>query len=175
MEIKRTMNIGDVEQTLTYTLTSMEMGNAYSEARDEMIEKLMSEVLESRDYENAEEIPARLIEDMKDNFRQELDRSARAVMEVVVDRYEDRLEEYKKKDKIFTVDVTLTMKKQYNIRAKDEEDAERIFTAWSERHSRLMTEELTDDAEYIGEWDTDGFYEDDTCDLEDADICEEDI
>ena len=161
---------------VTITLTDEEIRKI---ARDMQLENDKAEVisrLENSDPEyDMDEIPDDLIEEIAKGFRERMNDAEEYKMADALRAFSSQLEEYEKKDKVFTVEVELTMRKQYTIRAKDEDDAERIFTAWSERNSRQMTEDLTDDAEYIGDWDTDGYYEDDSYDPSDADISEEDI
>jgi len=161
---------------VTITLTDEEIRKI---ARDMQLENDKAEVisrLENSDPEyDMDEIPDDLIEEIAKGFRERMNDAEEYKMADTLRAFSSQLEEYEKKDKVFTVEVELTMRKQYTIRAKDEDDAERIFTAWSERNSRQMTEDLTEDAEYNGEWDTDGYYEDSSYYPEDADIGEEDI
>ena len=161
---------------VTITLTDEEIRKI---ARDMQLENDKAEVisrLENSDPEyDMDEIPDDLIEEIAKGFRERMNDAEEYKMADALRAFSSQLEEYEKKDKVFTVEVELTMRKQYTIRAKDEDDAERIFTAWSERNSRQMTEDLTEDAEYNGEWDTDGYYEDSSYYPEDADIGEEDI
>lgn len=165
------------------TLTEQEMERIYEQVQLEYDKVEVKARLEESEIDyDMDEIPDDLIETLAKDFRERMTAIAETMgdgripaMENTFKAFKDELEEYEKKDKVFTVEVTLTTRKEYTVRAKDENDAERIFTAWSERHSRQMTEDLTDDAEYIGEWDTDGFYEDGSYDPEDAYISEGDI
>lgn len=162
---------------ISINLTDDELREAYFAYRLKIDKEAVIDFLNDCDTDyDVDNIPEELIENIARKFRAycvEMDESQK--MESALMAFRTSLEEYEKKDKVFTVEVTLTMKKEYTVRAKDEDEAERIFTTWSERNSRQMTEELTDDAEYIGEWDTDGFYEDGSYDPEDADISEGDI
>ena len=168
---------------ITITLTEQEMEKIYEQVQFEYDKIEVKARLEESETEyDVDDIPDDLIETLAKNFRERMTSIAETMgdgrmnaMENTFKAFKDELEEYEKKDKVFTVEVELRMRKEYTIRAKDEDDAERIFTAWSERNSRQMTDDLTDDAEYIGEWDTDGYYEDSSYDPEDADISEEDI
>lgn len=165
------------------TLTEQEMERIYEQVQFEYDKvEVMARLEESETDYDMDNIPDDLIDTLAKDFRERMTAIAETMgdgrfnaMENTFRAFKDELEEYEKKDKVFTVEVTLTMKKEYTVRAKDEDEAERIFTTWSERNSRQMTEDLTDDAEYIGEWDTDGFYEDGSYDPEDADISEGDI
>lgn len=161
---------------VTITLTDEEIRKI---ARDMQLENDKAEVisrLENSDTEyDMDEIPDDLIEEIAKGFRERMNDAEEYKMTDTLRAFSSQLEDYEKKDKIFTVEVELRLRKEYKIRAKDESDAERIFTAWSERNSYQMTEDLTEDAEYNGDWDTDGYYEDDSYDLEDADISEGDI
>jgi len=170
--ITRNIMGNDVQITLTEEeIRKIAMDMQLENDKEEVISRL-----ENSDTEyDMDEIPDDLIEEIAKGFRERMNDAEEYKMADTLRAFSSQLEEYEKKDKIFTVEVELRMRKEYKIRAKDEEDAERIFTAWSERHSSQMTEDLTDDAEYIGEWDTDGYYEDGSYDPEDADISEGDI
>ena len=165
------------------TLTAQEMERIYQHVQFEYDKvEVRARLEESETDYDMDEIPEDMIETLAKDFRERMMAIAETMgdgrvnaMEHTFKAFKDELEEYVKKDKVFTVEVTLTTKREYTVRAKDESEAERIFTAWSERNSRQMTEDLTDDAEYNGEWDTDGFYEDDSYDPEDAEITERDI
>jgi len=168
---------------ITIKLTEQEMERIYEQVQLEYDKVEVKARLEESEIDyDMDEIPGDLIETLAKDFRERMTGIAETMgdgripaMENTFKAFKSELEEYEKKDKVFTVEVTLTMKKEYTVRAKDEDDAERIFTTWSERNSRQMTEDLTNDAEYIGEWDTDGYYEDGSYDPENADIGEGDI
>lgn len=148
-------------------------------SNDFQIENDKAEVisrLENSDTEyEIDDIPEELIENIAKDFRKRIESSEETKMDESFRIFYEQLEQYERKDKIFTVTVQLSMETEYKIRAKDEDEAEQIFTAWSERNSSQMTEDLTEDAEYVGRWDIDGYYEDYSYDLEDADITREDV
>ena len=168
---------------ISIELTKEEMELIYEQVQFEWDKaEVMARLEESETDYDVDEIPEDLIETLAKDFRERMESLAETMgdgrinaMDHTLKAFEEELEEYEKKDKVFTVEVTLAVKKQYTVRAKDENEAEQIFTTWSERNSRRMTEDLMDDAEYNGEWDTDGYYEDGSCDPEDADISERDI
>lgn len=168
-------NIMGTDVTITPTIE--EINKITTSARIEnSVEDIRSMLAEKTDPEyDVDNIPDELVEEIAKDYIERMNDLKETLMGKAIQAFRSQLEEYEKKDKVFTVEVTLTMKKEYTVRAKDENDAERIFTAWSERNSRRMTDDLTDDAEYIGEWDTDGFYEDDSYDPEEADVSEGDI
>lgn len=169
MEIKRSILGTDT----TITLTAEELEKSWSEY---VWEKTKGDIVNQLlDMEEFDDVPDDLIEKIATEFLDDIDGTLRdEVMLKAIHKYDAELEQYKHYYKVFTVEVELRLRKEYTVRAKDEDDAERIFTDWSERHSRQMTEDLCDDAEYLGDWDVDGYYEDGSYDPDDAEIKEDD-
>jgi len=171
MEITRKMNIGEMEQNLTYTLTTAEMGNAYAEVQEEKIASLMSAVLEDKEYENAEEIPAELIEEMKQKFRKEIGDIMRKTMWNVIDTYADRLEEYKEKWKSFYCEVTQSRCHTFYIKAKNEHDAEDLINKYLEvREDEADDEFRYEEPEYDIGWLRETDIDPDECDVKEEDF-----
>ena len=128
-------------------------------------------------YENYKDIPDELIKKIAKNFRERMDAIAENMgdeFDAAVAQYEDELEQYKEKWKVFSKNVTLTLEHEFKIVARNDEEAEALFEQWSERHGREMTETLTDDAEYNGDFDYDSVYEEEGENPEYADIKPED-
>jgi len=180
MQIKRNILGTDV----VIDLTDGEILDAHYEAeryntREMLNERLMQE-------ENIiDEIPAELFGKMVDEVMQEKDAMDENMgsnifpaMNAVIEKHKDEL---KKEEpyKVFSKEVTLTMTHEYTIKAKNKEDADRIFDAWSEsRHGiNQMMCDLTEDVQYHGDWDYGRAYEEDAsvCDPDNAEISEEDI
>lgn len=180
MQIKRNILGTDV----VIDLTDGEILDAHYEAeryntREMLNERLMQE-------ENIiDEIPPELFRQMVKEVmdeKQAMDNNMGSnifpAMNAVIEKHKDEL---KKEEpyKVFSKEVTLTMTHEYTIRAKNKEDAERIFEAWSESRHGIdqMISDLTDDAQYEGDWDYGSVYEEDAsvCDPDNADISEEDI
>ena len=178
MQIKRNILGTDV----VIDLTEGEILDAHYEAeryntREMLNERLMQE-------ENIiDEIPAELFGKMVDEVMQEKDAMDENMgsnifpaMNAVIEKHKDELKK-EEQYKVFSKEVTLTMTHEYTIKAKNKEDAERIFNAWSEsRHGTdQMLCDLTEDVQYDGDWDYGYCYEDNQCDPDNADISEEDI
>lgn len=166
---------------VNFTLTDAEMESAYNEYQfqDDVI-TTKARLKESGEYKNWEEIPYDLIEKLAREFRAEMKNMAETMgdgsipaMESVFSKHEYELERYKEKWKLFNKEVTLTLTKEYTIKAKTKEEADAIFENWAERHADRMTDDLTDDAQWDGDWDY-GYTYEDGGDPDDADITPDD-
>lgn len=174
-------------QYVNFELTDAEMESAFNEYQFQMdILTIKSRIKESGEYENWEDIPDDIIYDMAKRYREHMTGFAETMgdnsfpsAEATIKEFADKLDEYREKWKVFSKEVTLTLTKEYTIKAKNKEDAERIFEAWSEsRHGmdQIMCE-LTEDVQYDGDWRYGYAYEEDAsvCDPDNADISEEDV
>lgn len=178
---KITRKIG--ETYVDFVMTDAEMESAFTEYQFQCdVIEVKARLKESGEYENWEEIPCELIEDLARTFRNEMTALMDGMgdgripaMESVFKKYERDLEQYKEKYKLFSKEVTLTLTKEYTIKAKSREEADRIFDAWSERNVDRMEADLTEDMRYDGDWDYGYTYEDDDGDPEYANISEEDV
>lgn len=178
---KITRKIG--ETYVDFELTDAEMESAFTEYQFQCdVIEVKARLKESGEYENWEEIPCELIEDLARTFRNEMMAIMDGMgdgripaMESVFKKYENDLEQYKLKYKLFSKEVTLTMTKVYTIKAKSQEEADRIFDVWSDRHGNDMCDDLTEDVRFNGDWDYGYTYEEDDEDPEYADISEEDV
>ena len=182
MKITREIIINGESQNVEYKLTGIELERAYREYKYDEDERYVLAWLKENGYERWDEIDAETVRDRIARYQQEreaLDESMGtnqilAVEAMVNNEFKALLEQYKEKWKVFGKEVTLTLTKEYTIKAKNKEDAERIFEAWSDsRHGmdQIMCE-LTEDVQYDGD-----AYEEDAsvCDPDNADISEEDV
>lgn len=108
-------------------------------------------MLEATGYKAIEDIPESLIADMIRKFNEDDDNEAK--WRGVIEYFAEELAEFKEKWKVFTKKVTMTVEKEYTIKARNAEEADKLFEAWSEKHSSEMVYDLTEDAEYNGEYD----------------------
>ena len=180
MQIKRNILGTDV----VIDLTDGEILDAHYEAeryntREMLNERLMQE-------ENIiDDIPAELFGKMVDEVMQEkntmdsnMGSNIFPAMNAVIEKHKDEL---KKEEpyKVFSKEVTLTMTHEYTIKAKNEEDAERIFEAWLESKHGMnqMLCDLTENVKDEGDFDCGCAYEEDAsvCDPDNAEISEEDV
>ena len=176
-----TRKIGD--QYVNFELSDAEMESAFNEYQFQCdIVTIKARIKEAGEYENWEEIPDDLIYSMAQKYREHMTGFAETMgdnsipsYEATVKDFSEQLEEYKEKWMAFSKEVTLTLTHEYTIRAKNKEDAERIFESWSEHNVDQMVEDLTDDARWDGDWDYGYTYEDSYTDPDNTDISEEDI
>ena len=124
MNITRDMTIGENTQTFSYTLTGIEMERTYNEVVDRKVHDLLYEVLDEKEYENASEIPTELIDEIKEKFSKEMTDLFRTTMENAVEHFEDRLEQYKERLKVFQYEMTRRTTYTISIAAKNEDDAD---------------------------------------------------
>lgn len=176
-----TRQIGD--QYVNFELTDAEMESAFNEYQFQCdVITIKARLKESGEYENWEEIPDETICDLARKYREHMNGFAETMgdnsipsFEATVKDYAEILEEYKEKWKVFSKEVTLTLTHEYTIKAKSKEDAERIFESWSEQNPDQMTDDLTEDARWSGDFDYGYMYEDNHTSPDCADISEEDI
>ena len=168
-------------QSITIELTAEEMAKIAEEVRTNEDKTYIKAWLTENGYENADEIPKSLMDEVIEKFQSErkgLDESMGTnqipAVESAVRYFAEELSEYKEKWKVYSKTVTLTMTKEYTIRARNEDEANNIFDNWSENHSSSMVDDLTEDVEFNGEWDYGDAYEEDS-DPDHADITEEDV
>ena len=160
------------------TLTEEEMDMIYNDVQFEYDKiEVKARLSESETKYNVDDIPDDLIERMAKEFRERMGNIAETMgdgripaMENTFETFSKELEEYVQKWRVFRKKVTMTVEHDYTIRAKDEDDAENIFQMWSERNSRTIIGDLTEDAEYDGDFDYGWVEEDDETEPDYADI-----
>lgn len=180
MKISREIIINGQSQRVDYELTGVELERAFHEYQNIADKKeVTARLKESGEYERWDEIPDEIISQMAEDFRTEMDTIADTMgdgripaMESVFNRHKEDLEEYKEAWKVFSREVTLTLTRDYTIRAKTKEQADAIFERWAENHE---DEFISDMEEEIpgGDWDYGMAWEEDDTDPDDADIREE--
>lgn len=185
MKISREIIINGQSQRVDYELTGVELERAYLEYQNQSDKaEVTARLKESGEYERWDEIPDEIISQMAEDFRTEMNTIADTMgdgripaMESVFRRHKEDLEEYKEKWKVFSKEVTLTLTHEYTIKAKNKEDADRIFGEWSEQSRNIdqMIEDLIEDARWDGDWDYGYTYEDDSTGFDCVDISEEDV
>lgn len=181
MKISREIIIDGVSQRVDYELTGVELERAFNEYQNQSDKhEVIARLEESGEYERWNEIPDEIISQMAEDFRTEMDTIADTMgdgripaMESVFSRHKADLDEYKQKWKVFSREVTLTLTKEYTIRAKTAEEADAIFEEWSENNADLLLDDLTEDAEYNGDWDYGMAYDEEDMNPDDADIKKE--
>lgn len=162
------------------TLTEQEMESIYEHVQLEYDKEEVKARLEESETEyNMDDIPEELIEKMAKEFRIRMDNIAETMgdgripaMENTFEVFNNELDKYVPKWKTFTKLVRMTVEHAYSIRARDEDEAENIFDAWSEHNARRMVDDLTDDAEYKGDFEYDDVEEDVLINPDCADIQE---
>ena len=183
MKITREFKFMDETITKEIELTDEELYEAYRtyQHKDDIL-VIKERLKDSGEYENWEEIPEDTIAELALKYREHMEGFALTMgdnsipsFEATVKDYAEVLEQYKEKWMAFSKEVTLTLTHEYTIRAKNKEDAERIFESWSEHHVDQMVEDLTEDARWDGDWDYGYTYEDSYTDPDNTDISEEDI
>lgn len=178
MQIKRNILGTDV----VIDLTEGEILDAHYEAERYNTQEMLNERL-MQEENIIDEIPPELFRQMvkevmdeKQAMDDNMGDNMFPAMNAVIEKHKDEL---KKEDpyKVFSKEVTLTLTHEYTIKAKNKEDAERIFEAWSERRHGIdqMISDFTEDVQYDGDWDYGCCYEDNMCDPDNAEISEEDI
>ena len=140
-------------------LTDEEIRKIFDAELEKRTRNELTSVLEDNKYEAIEDIPESLIADMIRKFNEDDDNEAK--WRGVIEYFSEELAEFKEKWKVFTKKVTMTVEKEYTIKARNEEEADKLFEAWSEKHSSEMVDDLTEDAEYNGEYDYDDAEESD--------------
>ena len=175
MKITREFKFFDETITKEIELTGIELEHAYNEYVETKNKNEVIHHLKDLEYEDIDGIPEDIISDLASQMQEKLNNARDEIILKLIHDNEELLKPYKEKYKVYSKEVTLTMTKEYTIKAKSKEDAERIFESWSEHNSDQMTEDLTDDARWNGDWDYGYTYEDNHTDPDDADISEEDI
>lgn len=173
MKITREININGVSTPVEYDLTGIELERCFNEIQHRKDWDTVIAQLEKQGYEDIDGIPEATIEELTTQLRDKANTMMEDFAEHVIEVNEDELKPYKEKWKVYSKEVTLTLTKTYTVRAKNEEDADRIFDEWSENHGGTIENELFEEI-YNGDWDIgDAEEEDDT--LPDyADIMEDD-
>lgn len=157
--------------SMDIVLTEAEIDRIFNDELARRNKNELISMLEDKGYEAIEDIPDSLIDAMIRKFDEDDDHEM--VWGNVIEYFGEELAEYREKWKVFTKKVTLTVDKEYTIKARNEEEAEELFERWSERHSSEMTEDLMEDAEYNGDFDYDDAEESDEYgDPDNADIVE---
>jgi len=180
MKISREIIIDGVSQRVDYELTGVELERAYLEYQNQSDKaEVTARLKESGEYERWDEIPDEIISQMAEDFRTEMDTIADTMgdgripaMESVFRRHKEDLADYKEKWKVFSREITLTLTRDYTIRAKTAEQACAIFKRWAENHEDEFISDM--EAEIPGgDWDYGMVWEEDDTYPVDADIREE--
>ena len=157
--------------SMDIVLTEAEIDRIFNEELARRNKNELISMLEDKGYEAIEDIPDSLIDAMIRKFDEDDDHEM--VWGNVIEYFDEELAEYREKWKVFTKKVTLTVDKEYTIKARNEEEADALFERWSERHGSEMVDDLMEDAEYNGDFDYDDPEEyDEFGDPDNADIVE---
>lgn len=173
MKISREIIINGISQTTEYELTGVELERAYNEYVEIHDKNEVIHQLKDAEYEDIENIPDDIIADLASQVRERMEEYRDQAILDLIRKNEETLAPYKDKWKVFTKKVTLTVDKEYTIKARNEEEADTLFERWSERHGSEMVDDLMEDAEYNGDFDYDDPEEyDEFGDPDNADIVE---
>lgn len=175
MTIDREIIINGESQNTKYELTGIELERCYNEYVETKNKNEVIHQLKDLEYEDIDGIPEDIISDLASQMQEKLDNARDEIILKLIHDNEELLKPYKEKWKVFSKEVTLTLTHEYTIKAKNKEDADRIFESWSENNAYQMTEDLTGDAQWDGDWDYGYTYEDNCTDPDCADISEEDV
>lgn len=173
MKISREIIINGMSNNTEYELTGIELERAFNEYQSTHDRAEVIHQLRDLEYEDLENIPEDIIADLASQVRERMNDLMDEVILEIIRKNGEVLEPYKEKWKVFTKKVTLTVDKEYTIKARNEEEADALFERWSERHGSEMLDDLTEDAEYNGDFDYDDPEEyDEFDDPDNADIVE---
>ena len=175
MKITREIAINGQSMPMEFELTGIEMTRVYNEVEHEKAESDIYMFLKNSGYQKADDISQSLMDEAVQRYlgkREELEKDTRYMaLDHVHDFYKEEFEEYKNNWKVFTFNLVQTKTHKYAIRAKDEEEAERLRDAWLERNDGVIEEDMEDE---FGDYDVELFEEDDNwCDPDDCEIKEE--
>ena len=137
MQIKR--NILGTEVTID--LTEGEILDAHYEAERYNARETLNERLMQEEGIN-KEIPAELfrqlvkeVMDEKSAMDNNMGDNLIPAINAVIEKHQEELNKYKEEEwKLFEIECKQIKKKTYTIRAKNDEDAEKIFAEWREHH-----------------------------------------
>lgn len=168
MKIQRESIIGGQVQSVEFELTGIELERAFNEYQYTHDKAEVLHQLKDLEYND---VPDDVVDRIVAKFRGELDGDTFDAMVIgCIENFEDELEEYKRKWKVFSVELTRTLKHEYTIKARDEDEAQRIFERWCEHHENVIASDMHDEDP---EDDTGFFYEEEGCNPDYADITEE--
>jgi len=173
MKISREFIINGESQHVDYELTGIELDQATNENLSRHDKAEIRNQLKDLEY-NVDDMTEDVIEELAEQFRRSIDDAIDDFVLKTIHANEEKLEQYKIKYKVFSKEVTLTLTHEYTIKAKSKEEAEAIFEQWAESNSYQLSDDLTEDARWSGDWDYGYTYEEDG-DPDDADIKEEDL
>ena len=174
MKISREFIINGIPQNTEYELTEIELYEATNENLSKHDKAKILNQLNDLEY-NVDEIPEEIISDLASQFRTAIDDAIDDFVLQTIRKNEESLEDYKFKWKLFSKEVTLTLTKEYTIKARTQEEANGIFNVWSESNVDQMVDDLTEDAKWNGEFDYGYTYEEEDGTPDYADISEEDL
>ena len=145
MQIKR-MILGT---EITIDLTDGEILDAHYEAERYNAREMLNEHLMQEDW-IVDEIPAKLFGKMVDEVMQEKESMDNNMgdnifpaMNAVIEKHKDELRKEEPWG-LFEIECTQTRKVTWTIRAKSDDDAERIFEEWREHHIREYDDAFAD-------------------------------
>ena len=145
MKIKREI----LGQTIEIELTAIEVGDAYEEARKSQIRETLNDRLSLDRYHD---IPAEVFEKLVHEANEEwYGIDADTVSNIypavcaVIERNEEFLAQYKDKPyKLFEFEGYYHKCIRYTVKAKSEEDAERIFSRWRDYNTHQLDNDIAD-------------------------------
>ena len=129
MKISREIIINGQSQTVEYELTGIELERCFNECQSAHDKAEIRRRLEDLKYRN---VPDDIVDDLASQFRTTIDDTLDDFVIHTVQNNNVKLEKYGYK--VFSVEVTRTIKHTYTIRARDEDDAERIYNEWADHH-----------------------------------------
>lgn len=152
MQIKRNILGTDV----VIDLTEGEILDAHYEAERYNAREMLSERL-MQEENIIDDIPAELFGKMVDEVMKEKDALDEKMgsnifpaMSAVIEKHRDEL---KKEDpwKLFDIVYEQTKRHTFSVKAKNEEDAERIFNQWKDNHTYEFDDDMADEDVYDDE------------------------
>ena len=168
MKVMRKVTLGEVSRNVEFELTGAELERAYNEYVSNHDRAEVWNQLKDLEYEN---VPDELVNELSSEFRSVIDEDRDDYILKIIHWNEEKLEEYKRKWKVFTCEVTQTKTHTYSIRAKDQQQAEEMLNRYVENHECEVESDMEDE---LPEYDSGWVREDDHwCDPDNADITEE--
>lgn len=145
MQIKRLV----FGQEVTIDLTEGEILDAYYEAQRYNVREMLNERL-MQETDIIKEIPAELFGKMVTEVMEEVEAMDEHMgsnifpaMNAVIEKHKEELKP-EEPFGLFEIECTQTRKKKWTVRAKNADDADRIFAEWREHHIREYDEEMAD-------------------------------
>ena len=153
MKINREIIINGVSNNTEYELTGVELERAYNEYVERHDKDEVVRQLKDMEYEDLENIPEEIIADLASQVREKMEDYRDQAIISVIQRNEELLAPYKEAWKLFEIECTQTRRRTFTVRAKNDDDADRIFEEWRDRNTRDYDYEMSDaeiDDEDIG-------------------------